>query len=175
MPLIRRAPKDLHPLIWELPGGGCENDDGSVLYACACGLREETGLIATAVGPLVQHPAPNSSAARDENNADGRHGLGELEWSERIGGHFFHSMEGGTVCKFYFIVDVADGQATPIALDPNEYVAFVSATEGEATNPRMVGDDRSIVLMPTKFRRRYELSHVWEDTLRAVATMRSLA
>ncbi|KAJ1323654.1 8-oxo-dGTP diphosphatase [Microdochium nivale] len=150
--LVQRAPHDSMPLKWEIPGGGSDDDDPSVLYACARELQEESGLRATRVGPLAKFPLSSSAGRRtvaaatptatattpgDETamNDDGPADE-EPAWGERMGGTFFFSRSGKLVCKFVFVVDVerADDGAVvvdDVRLDPNEHVAHVWATEAE--------------------------------------------
>lgn len=45
--LLRRSATAGWPLKWEIPGGGVEDSDESVLHAAARELREEAGLVAT--------------------------------------------------------------------------------------------------------------------------------
>ncbi|KAK8004309.1 hypothetical protein PG989_004028 [Apiospora arundinis] len=51
--LVQRAPHDSMPLLWEVPGGACDDTDKTVLHAVARELREETGLRAARIGPQV--------------------------------------------------------------------------------------------------------------------------
>ncbi|KAH7014453.1 NUDIX hydrolase domain-like protein, partial [Microdochium trichocladiopsis] len=102
--LVQRAPHDSMPLRWEVPGGGCDEEDPSILYSCARELFEETGLKAVGVGPLV------------------RGGLG---------GQFFRSRSGKLVCKFQFVVAVDLDAGLRVKLDPNEHFAYIWATEEE--------------------------------------------
>lgn len=44
------------PGCWEIPGGGCDDDDESILHAVARELWEEVGLTTTRIGPLVGNP-----------------------------------------------------------------------------------------------------------------------
>ncbi|KXJ87938.1 hypothetical protein Micbo1qcDRAFT_215248 [Microdochium bolleyi] len=156
--LVQRAPHDSMPLKWEVPGGGCDEDDPSILHSCARELLEEAGLRATAVGPLIRCPA-SSAARKEEKNktttttfsdaAGPREGEGwEPAWGEHMGGQFFFSRSGKLVCKFQFVVEVErrtpTGSGAPeVRLDPNEHFAYVWATEAEvrakaieaATNP----------------------------------------
>jgi 8-oxo-dGTP pyrophosphatase MutT (NUDIX family) len=123
--LIQRAPHDSKPLRWETPGGGCDDDDESMLHACARELCEETGLMARSVGPLVR--LPQLSREGDEEMAD------------TLGGHVFRTRSGKVVCKLYFVVDVQDSGA--VVLDPAEHVGYVWATE-EAVMAGKMGLDK---------------------------------
>lgn len=43
--LVQRAAHSSYPLHWELPGGGCEGSDASILEALKREVREDTGLL----------------------------------------------------------------------------------------------------------------------------------
>ncbi|KAF1807895.1 NUDIX-domain-containing protein [Eremomyces bilateralis CBS 781.70] len=51
--LIQRAASDTMPNLWEIPGGGADDVDETILHGIARELWEETGLMATSVGPEV--------------------------------------------------------------------------------------------------------------------------
>jgi 8-oxo-dGTP pyrophosphatase MutT (NUDIX family) len=51
--LIQRAAHDSMPSRWEIPGGGCDKEDPSILHSAARELWEEAGLTATNIGPQV--------------------------------------------------------------------------------------------------------------------------
>ena len=101
--LIQRATKDSMPNLWETPGGGCDDDDQSILHAVARELSEEAGLTATKIGPQVGDS------------------------------YVFHTRGGKTVRKFSFLVDVETGAhgQIDITLDRNEHQNYVWATEEE--------------------------------------------
>ncbi|KAK5093619.1 hypothetical protein LTR70_004570 [Exophiala xenobiotica] len=42
--LIQRASTDSMPHLWEIPGGGCDEDDPTILHSVARELEEEAGL-----------------------------------------------------------------------------------------------------------------------------------
>ncbi|KAI1486874.1 NUDIX hydrolase domain-like protein [Biscogniauxia mediterranea] len=48
--LVQRAPTDSLPLLWEVPGGGCDFEDETVLHSVARELWEESGLRAQRIG-----------------------------------------------------------------------------------------------------------------------------
>jgi 8-oxo-dGTP pyrophosphatase MutT (NUDIX family) len=113
--LIQRAEGDSMPGRWEIPGGGCDDDDASILHAVARELWEEAGLQAARVGPLVGTP------------------------------HVFVSRSGKLVGKFNFLVEAAgeptaDGR-WDVTLDPVEHQRFVWASEEEVRARRAVGGD----------------------------------
>jgi 8-oxo-dGTP pyrophosphatase MutT (NUDIX family) len=101
--LIQRASHDSMPNKWEIPGGGCDDEDRSILYGVGREVWEETGLIASRIGPRVGED------------------------------HIFSTRSGKIVCKFNFLVDVEKGEAgsLDVKLNPNEHQAFIWATEEE--------------------------------------------
>lgn len=130
--LVQRAPHDSMPLKWEVPGGGCDDDDPSVLAACARELWEETGLTATGAGPLV--PCPRYNDGRDEAGTD--HGAEVDGRVGELGGQSFRSRSGKLVCKFQFVMQVdmgreEEGGKVRVKLDPNEHFAYAWVTEDE--------------------------------------------
>jgi 8-oxo-dGTP pyrophosphatase MutT (NUDIX family) len=154
--LIQRAPHDSMPLQWETPGGGCDDDDPSVLYSCARELREEAGLKASSLGPLVKSP---DESIKLQNQSSSGPAEGEPSWGERMGGQFFFTRRGFLVCKFYFIVHVPEDQITNVVLDPNEHAGYVWATEEEVKNKKMDGLEGIDLNFTTK--------HQWEVILEA--------
>ena len=74
--LIQRAGHDSMPNRWEIPGGGCDLDDDSVLHGLAREVWEESGLVVSAVNRIVD------------------------------GGQVFFSRRGLRICKFTFEADV---------------------------------------------------------------------
>ncbi|KAH8808625.1 NUDIX hydrolase domain-like protein, partial [Xylogone sp. PMI_703] len=74
--LVQRSQSGTRPGLWEFPGGGCEDDDRSILHAAARELWEETGLNARSIGPLIGKP------------------------------HFTLGGSGKLLCKFSFLVQV---------------------------------------------------------------------
>jgi 8-oxo-dGTP pyrophosphatase MutT (NUDIX family) len=109
--LIQRSKSDSMPSRWEIPGGGCDDDDKSILHAVARELWEEAGLNAASIGPLVGKP------------------------------HFFVSRSGKQVCKFNFLVEVEQitKGRLEVKLNPVEHQSFVWANE-EEVKARKVGD-----------------------------------
>jgi 8-oxo-dGTP pyrophosphatase MutT (NUDIX family) len=109
--LIQRSARDSMPNLWEIPGGGCDNEDPSILHGAARELWEESGLTAASIGPQVGD------------------------------GHLFLSRGGKLVYKFSFLVDVEKGEGgkLDVKLDPGEHQKYVWATE-EEVRARRVGD-----------------------------------
>lgn len=108
--LIQRSGHDSMPGRWEVPGGGVDDDDESILHAVARELWEEAALTAVSIGPLVGNP------------------------------HFFESRSGKRICKFSFLVETKSAdEAIHVKLNPEEHQKFVWASEEEA-RARKVGD-----------------------------------
>ena len=123
--LIQRASTDSMPNLWEIPGGGCDEEDPTILYGLTRELYEEAGLIATKVGPLVGK------------------------------GHVFATRGGKVVCKYNFVVeiDAAEDSGEPhdkhtgrdrngwvkVRLDPTEHQNYVWATEEEVRTGKLGG------------------------------------
>ena len=107
--LIQRAANDSMPNLWEVPGGGCDDEDPSILYGVARELWEETGLLATHIGPHVDD------------------------------GYVFQTRSGNVVCKYHFLADVETGDGIDkdqhgwikVKLDPKEHQSYVWATSEE--------------------------------------------
>lgn len=78
--LIQRSEGDSMPGLWEVPGGGSDNEDESILHSVARELWEEAGLTAVSIGPPIGEP------------------------------HFFTSRTGKQICKFNFLVEVEQGK-----------------------------------------------------------------
>ena len=118
--LVQRAATDSMPNLWEIPGGGCDEDDPSILHSVVRELKEESGLTATAVGPMVH--------LRDEGEEDG----GDLSY-------VFLTRSRKIVAKFNFLVAVelesSEGQG--VRLDPEEHQAFLWADEEEVKAGRV--------------------------------------
>ena len=108
--LIQRAAHDSMSGRWEIPGGGCDNEDPSILHGVARELWEEAGLTAVSIGPQVGN------------------------------GQFFTTRSGKLVGKFNFLVDVAKdaGGNLDVKLDRSEHQNYVWAAE-EEVKARKVG------------------------------------
>ena len=102
--LIQRAASDSMPNKWEVPGGGCDDEDPSILYSVARELWEEAGLEAKHISSPVGEP------------------------------HFFQTRSRRPVCKLNFLVQAQgsanDGQLD-VKLDAKEHQDFVWVTEEE--------------------------------------------
>ncbi|KAH8902876.1 hypothetical protein BR93DRAFT_931732 [Coniochaeta sp. PMI_546] len=102
--LQKRSAHDSMPGRWEIPGGGCDHEDESILHGAVRELWEESGLVATAVVARVG------------------------------GEHVFFSRRGMRIGKFNFEVEVegGTGEEPPVVrLDANEHEDYVWATEEE--------------------------------------------
>ncbi|QDS68083.1 hypothetical protein FKW77_009996 [Venturia effusa] len=109
--LIQRASHDSMPDRWEVPGGGCDAEDRSILYSAAREVWEETGLVISHIGPKT------------------------------AGEQLFTTRGGKVVCKFHFLVEVERTETgeLDVRIDPDEHQAFVWATEAEVRAEK-VGD-----------------------------------
>jgi len=99
--LVQRSASDSMPNRWEIPGGGVDDEDESILHAVARELWEETGLEARHISGPVGTP------------------------------HIFSSRSGKQICKFKFVVQAesnAEGQFK-VKLNPEEHQRFVWASE----------------------------------------------
>jgi 8-oxo-dGTP pyrophosphatase MutT (NUDIX family) len=106
--LLQRSADDSMPNLWEVPGGGCDDIDESILHAVARELWEEARLKATFIGQPVGSP------------------------------HFFNSRSGKKICKFTFMVEtenVAEGRLE-VRIDPQEHQQFLWASEDEVRSKR---------------------------------------
>lgn len=101
--LLQRSAEDSMPNRWEIPGGGCDDEDESILHAVARELWEEAGLKASHIGPSVGDP------------------------------HLFSSRSGKQICKFNFVVKAETNTEGRFEakLDPEEHQRFVWASEAE--------------------------------------------
>lgn len=108
--LIQRAAGDSMSGLWEVPGGGVDDEDESILHAVARELWEEAALTAATIGPRVGEP------------------------------HYFESRSGKRVARYSFMVEMKSGQtAKDVKLDPKEHQNFVWATQ-EQVKARKIGD-----------------------------------
>ncbi|KKP06723.1 hypothetical protein THAR02_01212 [Trichoderma harzianum] len=107
--LLQRAAHDSMPNKWEVPGGGCDDEDESILHAAARELWEEAGLKAIHLGAPVGRP------------------------------YFLQSRSGKKVCKFVFPVqaETNSGGRMDVTLDPREHQSFTWASEEEVKAKRI--------------------------------------
>jgi len=140
--LVQRDADGSMPLRWETPGGGCYDNDVSVLRACAYELQLVTGLAAVAVGPLVRCPGSEGSVV-DGPAAE------EPARGDHMGGHIFRAgkdelvfreRKDKLVCKFYFVAEPPTARLAEVGLHA-DYVRFVWASEDEVCSRRTAGDD----------------------------------
>ena len=101
--LLQRSARDSMPNRWEVPGGGCQNDDDSILSAVARELWEEAGLKTKRIVRTVGAP------------------------------YLFQTRSGKRICKFDFIVEVHRRNAGKfdVKLNPEEHQSFLWASEDE--------------------------------------------
>lgn len=109
--LIQRSAHDTFPLLWEIPGGRCEDGDTTLLHSLARELWEESGLHLKHIGPCL--------SPKD------RHGIVVPVDSEGRGACF--TWQGRRVVKYSFLVEVE--QPAEVRLDPNEHQRFLWVTE----------------------------------------------
>lgn len=113
--LIQRSASDTMPHRWEIPGGGCDESDESILHGVARELKEEAGLVPHTIGPLVGQ------------------------------GYVFELGKNRFTRKLNFIVEIdapsvgSDGDEVDVKLDPDEHEAFIWASEKEVREGK-VGD-----------------------------------
>lgn len=105
--IIQRAPTDSWPNKWEIPGGGVDQEDATILHGVAREVLEETGLTVTHIKRLV-------------GSADG---------------HPFVTRRGLQVVKFAFEVEVRSGDE--VELDEKEHQRYLWASEEEVRRERM--------------------------------------
>ncbi len=143
--LVQRAAHDSTPLRWETPGGGCDDDDASVLHSCARELFEEAGLHATTLGPVVR-----VGSVSDSPEGGGRGGASAEEqgheWRGAMGAQFFRTRRGKLVCKFYFVAGVPEERTGEVVVDPKEHAGYVWATEEEVRRKRVQGEGGGLEL-----------------------------
>ena len=104
--VIQRASSDSMPNRWELPGGGADEEDPTVLYAAARELWEESSLVAKRFTHIVTE-GPNREP----------------------GTVFPNSTKTKTWCRFTFLVEVES--CNEVKLDPHEHQDFTWASEEE--------------------------------------------
>ncbi|KAK0113945.1 hypothetical protein ONS96_014794 [Cadophora gregata f. sp. sojae] len=105
--ILQRAPTDSYANKWEIPGGGVDLTDSTVLHGVAREVLEETGLTVTHIKRLV-------------GSEDGL---------------AFVTRRGLRVVKFAFEVEVRGGEE--VKLDEKEHRRFLWASEEEVRNGRM--------------------------------------
>lgn len=105
--IIQRAPTDSNPNKWEIPGGGVDLEDPTILHGIAREVLEETGLTVTYIKRLV----------------------GSAE------GFAFVSSRGLKIIKFTFEVEVE--RVDEVKLDEKEHQRFLWASEEEVRGGKM--------------------------------------
>jgi len=105
--IIQRAPTDSWPNKWEIPGGGVDLEDTTILHGVAREVLEETGLTVTHIKRVV-------------GSADGM---------------TFVTRRGLQVVKFAFEVEVRSGEE--VKLDVKEHQRYLWAREEEIRMGKM--------------------------------------
>lgn len=109
--LVQRAASDSMPDCWEVPGGGCQDTDDSILSAAARELWEEARLETESITHMLGKP------------------------------HLFSSRKGKKICQFNFLItpkrDPSSG--LQVKLNPQEHQKYVWATK-ENVIARQFGD-----------------------------------
>jgi 8-oxo-dGTP pyrophosphatase MutT (NUDIX family) len=117
--LIQRSEHDSYPSRFEIPGGGCDAEDLTILHGVAREVHEETGLRVSAITKEIGQ------------------------------GYTFVNSRGLKVIKFSFSVEVREAEeckgyeGMPVQLDPNEHQSWRWATVDEI----MAGKSRDVDLI----------------------------
>ena len=110
--LLQRAAHDSMPNLYEVPGGGVDDADPTVLHGAARELWEEAGLVARRFARVV------------------------TEGPTRAPGYVFANRTGKRFyCRFSFEVEVVD--VGTVTIDLNEHQRFVWASEAEVRAQKM--------------------------------------
>jgi 8-oxo-dGTP pyrophosphatase MutT (NUDIX family) len=112
--LVQRASHESMANKWEIPGGGVDQDDPSILYAAARELWEESGLVAKRLRQIYN---------------DGMNRKPGFVFPNRTGRRIF--------CRFSFGIDVTAMET--VKLNPKEHQNYHWASEQEVRT-LMVGD-----------------------------------
>ncbi len=115
--LIQRAAHDSMPLRWEIPGGGVDEEDESILHGLAREIWEESGLLVTRVVRAVG------------------------------AGHTFTSSKGKKVIRYSFEVEIerpAEGGLPTVTLDPEEHADYAWVSEEECRGHRLDASEARI-------------------------------
>lgn len=118
--ILQRASHDSMPNKWELPGGGADDDDPTILHGAARELLEEAGLVAKRFTHIIPE-GPNREP----------------------GQVFPNSTRTKTWCRFTFHAEIEDDYAS-VTLDSNEHQHYVWASEEEVRNQKI--GDRDIII-----------------------------
>ncbi|KAK6579989.1 hypothetical protein PZA11_007697 [Diplocarpon coronariae] len=112
--LVQRAPTDSSPNLWEVPGGGVDTSDATILHAVAREVWEESGLTVT----HIKRSVPSAG----EGPGPGR---------------TFVTSRALRVVKFEFEVEVEGGGE--VKLDAREHQCFAWVCEEECREKRLKG------------------------------------
>lgn len=118
--LLQRAAHDSMPNLWETPGGAVDDDDASLLVACARELWEEAGLeAAEVVRPVNEGPGRDPWSVF--TNRTGTRLFARLAFEVRVGG--------------------TGGGEPEVRTDPEEHQDHVWASE-EEVRAQLVGEKK---------------------------------
>ncbi|KAG4440176.1 hypothetical protein IFR05_004321 [Cadophora sp. M221] len=121
--LIKRASSDVFPNAWEIPGGGVESTDATLLYAVVREVWEETGLLVkefkgqvwdrrAGERTIVKMEAEDGKGVEVGVVVGAKPGEGEVEF---LGGR------RERWCKLNFLVDVGEVKEGDVVLDDEEH------------------------------------------------------
>ncbi|KAM0561553.1 hypothetical protein ACHAPJ_003437 [Fusarium lateritium] len=118
--LLRRAPHDSWPLLWEVPGGSVDNSDDGLVAAAVRELWEEAGLRAKTVKAIVGIAPATEPTIHDPMEED----------LEVLYDMLVFRAEDGVWGKLTIWVEVESSD--DVKIDENEHVEYAWVTEGEA-------------------------------------------
>ncbi|KAI8627146.1 NUDIX hydrolase domain-like protein [Xylariaceae sp. FL1651] len=141
--IIQRASHDSMPDKWEVPGGGIDDEDATILHGAARELWEEAGLVAKGFQYVV---------------TEGDDIAPSQVFTNRTGTKFFR--------RIAFVADVEN--CDQVKLDPDEHQAFMWASEDEIRTGK-VGDCSFTIThesMRALILEAFRLKRVWETSNR---------
>jgi 8-oxo-dGTP pyrophosphatase MutT (NUDIX family) len=152
--IVRRALTDSMPGCWEVPGGGTDPDDETLLHGAAREVAEETGLVVDeflAVVPLVHVDPDDAGSAADDSRARGE---------TRPDSWFYNRSRTKRFVKVCLVASVHpdpahrgdDGDAVPlpptVMMDAAEHMDALWATEDEVRNRTRADDGEPLEFTP---------------------------
>jgi len=126
--LVQRASHDSMPLLWETPGGACDDDDASILHSAARELWEEAGLTTVRV----------IGVAGEE--------------------YVFCTRNGTMVGKFTFVMEVDKGEEVKLSDEHAAYVwasneEVLAEKVGDLKIPFTTREQKDIILKGFEFQK----------------------